>query len=204
MYPLDKMSELCLVRAMDKRLTSEDLTGKRFGRLICVKRVKWSIETGVAKTRAPLWVVACDCGAVKIMQGRTLKKGTTISCGCYRAERCKNVLSKLGTWSQSKFPQIHGHSSPRSPTYNSWLAMMSRCYKESDVAYKNYGARGIVVCDEWHNFMNFLSDMKERPNGTTIDRIDVNKSYEPGNCKWSTWDEQNLHKRAKNGHKITT
>jgi len=95
----------------------------------------------------------------------------------------------------------HGHS-PRngklSLTYHSWQAMKLRCYYPSQPGFKNYGARGIAVCDRWRNsFENFLADMGERPEGKTLDRYPNNDgNYEPGNCRWATLSEQQRNRRG--------
>lgn len=84
----------------------------------------------------------------------------------------------------------------KSPTYNSWDNMIGRCYRKSQPDYDSYGGRGITVCDRWRNsYKDFLSDMGERPEGTTIDRIDTDGNYEPNNCRWSTNEEQQNNKR---------
>lgn len=96
---------------------------------------------------------------------------------------------------------IHGHrghgSGVRTPTYNTWRAMIYRCTQKSHIAYKNYGGRGIKVCDEWRKFSNFLRDMGERPQNKTLDRIDPNGNYEPSNCRWATPKQQARNKRKK-------
>lgn len=94
----------------------------------------------------------------------------------------------------------HGHSgSFHSPTYQSWHAMKQRCLNANHESYKLYGARGITICERWLTFANFLNDMEIRPNSKTLDRIDNNKGYEPGNCRWATDEEQHANQRH-NGH----
>lgn len=83
----------------------------------------------------------------------------------------------------------------RSPTYNTWQSMLQRCYYSKNISYKYYGARGITVCERWRVFENFLADMGERPEGTTIDRDDVNGHYEPGNCRWASPTTQRHNRR---------
>jgi hypothetical protein len=99
----------------------------------------------------------------------------------------------------------HTHRNPKtgkvtySKTYNSWRNMRERCRNKNHEKYPLYGGRGIKVCDRWINsFCNFLADMGERPEKHTIDRINANSDYEPSNCKWSTYKEQNKNRIKRN------
>lgn len=100
-----------------------------------------------------------------------------------------------------KFIKKHGHSlgnyKTRSKTYRSWERMRERCNRPKHKSYAYYGGRGIKICERWNDFNNFLSDMGERPEGKTIDRINVNGNYEPSNCKWSTSREQRVNQRPR-------
>jgi len=130
-------------------------------------------------------ITACECGNVKVIALRDINrpKGTR-SCGCIWAEAIRKSNS------------THGHSLGlrRSKEMTIHHNMMNRCYNENSGRYKNYGARGIVVCDRWHTFENFLADMGTRPEGRSLDRIDVNGDYCKDNCRWATREEQNANK----------
>jgi hypothetical protein len=148
-----------------------DLTGQRFGRLVATHR-----EDGVVPVR---WCCTCDCGETTTVVTANLIGGSkTKSCGC---------LARDTTVARSR---THGMS--RTPTYNAWRGILARCYSPGFIGWARYGGRGIAVCDRWReNFAAFLADMGPRPSPRhSIDRIDVNGNYEPGNCRWATMTTQ--------------
>lgn len=150
-----------------------DIIGKRFGRLIVIK------FTHINKHGQSVWECICDCGAEATVSRSQLISGKTISCGC---ATLKHGYARRGRID---------------PTYITWRNMRNRCRKPSNKDYPNYGGRGITVCARWLNsFENFILDMGPKPLGMTIDRIENDGNYEPGNCKWSTSVEQSHNRRC--------
>ena len=103
---------------------------------------------------------------------------------------------------QGKNNPNYKHGMREIPEYNVWKGIIQRCFNPKNKDYKNYGGRGITVCDRWKNFVNFFEDMGTRPEDKTIDRIDNNGSYERSNCRWVTWAEQANNKRPCMVHKV--
>lgn len=144
---------------------ANDLTGRRFGKLTVLSLA------GLNKHGSYMWLCECDCeiGKTKVINGSSLLSGHTTSCGCSRGIE-------------------HGLS--KTKEYHEWCKIKSRCRRENDKRYKNYGARGIDVCDSWYDsFQSFYDDVSTLPHfrepGYSIDRIDNDGDYEPGNVRWA-------------------
>lgn len=165
-----------------------NLTGQKFGRLTVIE------ECGRTKNRSTIWLCKCDCGNEHKVTTAHLKNGSIRSCGCLRKETTTEKNYK------------HGLSDNR--LYPIWKSIKDRCYRKNNNHYKDYGARGIILCDEWQNFENFYNwamrngyDITAPKGECTIDRIDPNGNYEPNNCRWVSSTVQQRNKR--NNHYLT-
>jgi hypothetical protein len=161
-----------------------DITGQRFGRLVAIELAPRPWPSGNAR-----WLCQCDCGQMHVASGSNMRTGRVRSCGCSIREWAKTGNNR----------RRHGASD--TSTYGSWSGMRNRCLNPSEPRYPDYGGRGITVCARWDDFANFLADMGERPDGLTLDRIDNDGNYEPGNCKWSTPLEQSQNRRPRRWQK---
>jgi hypothetical protein len=165
----------------------KDLTGQRFGRLLVLSY----------EGRGPgqsLWHAQCDCGRDTICGGANLRAGTTRSCGCIHRE----FVSELGRRS-AKHGEFSGGQKPsRSKEYNIWRGIVSRCTVPGSKYWPFYGGRGIAVCERWRGgFEAFLADVGRSPGPEySLDRIDNDKGYEPGNVRWATHREQARNRRG--------
>lgn len=153
----------------------KDISNKQFGRLTAIK------PTGQKRWGVNLWHCICQCGNKHIAAINSLNSGLVKSCGCLLKETSKITSTRHGDYG--------------SPTYKSWGHMMQRCYNKNLKSFKNYGGRGISVCESWKSYENFKKDMGERPPNSSLDRIDVNANYTPDNCRWASAATQARNQR---------
>lgn len=157
-----------------------ELTGQRFGRLTVIER-----DTSRPKSGGVFWLCKCDCGNATSVRSKDLRRGFTKSCGKHHKGHVTHGLSKT-------------------KTHKVWFDMRGRCYNPKKDRYPNYGGRGITVCDEWAGsdgfkaFYDYVSKLEHfGEEGYSLDRIDVNGNYEPGNVRWAT-DAQQKRNRTDN------
>lgn len=149
-----------------------DLTNKRFGRLIALERV------GQDEKRHAFWRCICDCGTEVTVRAGVLSQNRKLSCGCL----WEDAMTK--------------HGMTRTPEFTVWVQMRQRCGNPNHPRFKDYGGRGITVCERWQRFEGFIADMGARPNSrATIERVDNDKGYSPENCVWLDKSLQNRNRR---------
>lgn len=136
--------------------------------------------------RGFIWECKCVCGQLVQLPGDTLRTGKQTSCGCMRGKATIHGQSRRGA---------------SSGAYSSWLAMKQRCNNPNHIHAHNYSERGITYDPRWEDFENFYRDMGDRPAGYTLERINNDKGYGPGNCKWATQKEQANNRRPRKRNK---
>ena len=151
------------------------LLGKRFGRLEVIA------YDSISKNGHTKWMCRCDCGKEMVKFGTNLRKAHTQSCGCLQKEQTSKAKKT--------------HCMRHTKTYKTWCSMKERCLNSDSKTYKGYGSEGITICQPWiDSFEQFLADMGERPEGTSLDRIDPSGNYEPSNCRWASASVQAYNK----------
>ena len=159
---------------------SKDITNLKFGYLTVLSK------QGVKGSN---WICKCDCGNIKIVTYTNLTLGYVKSCGCYRKQQATQRML------------THGQCYTK--LYKVWSGMIQRCGNPKSISFKNYGKKGIKVCDEWRDFTNFYKWSMENgyKDSLTIDRKDNTKNYEPSNCRWVDYKTQGNNRC--NNHLIT-
>lgn len=169
-----------------------DLTGQRFGRLTVISRAE---NTKDGKAR---WLCECDCGNKTIVTTDSLKSGHTYSCDCLRRERSALALSKIASKQTGSKNPAYKHGCTGSKLYHVWAEMIQRCTNVNHRRYRDWGGRGIKVCDEWLKDYACFQEWALAhgyKQGLSIDRINNDGNYEPSNCRWVTTIIQNQNKR---------
>lgn len=171
-----------------------DLTGQTYGRLTVIERAPH-------KNGRTMWRCQCSCGNTVIASGNMLRRGHTKTCGCGKIERCREMAHAAGM-KRAEQMRVHGGAGTR--LYNVWKSMKDRCRNPHNKFYKDYGGRGIKVCEEWNSFESFREwaytagyDETALFGACTLDRRDNSQGYEPHNCHWVSLKEQANNRRRR-------
>jgi hypothetical protein len=171
----------------------KNIAGHKLGRLTVTDQFRSALDNK-GRPRS-YWLCQCECGKEKWIMSQTLHAGKAKSCGCVAHEWFrKNIAPAPKPW---KREQETTHGKTNSKVYTTWECMIQRCYNPNNISFKNYGGRGIEICPEWRkSFQAFYDAVGEPPTSKhTIDRMDNDGNYEPGNVKWSTRYEQTHNRR---------
>jgi hypothetical protein len=159
--------------------TPINIAGKKFGRLIVVA------YSHSNRDKKACWICVCDCGKEVVVSGKSLRNGRTKSCGCYALEVRAKSSTKHGACKNSR-------ANGKTLEYYIWRGIIARCTNPNNKKYADYGGRGITICDEWrHDYKAFIDYIGNKPSpGYSIERINNDRNYEPGNIRWATQKEQ--------------
>lgn len=156
--------------------TRENLAGRVFGRLTVIA---FDHAKRTARSTRSYWLCQCSCGTEKIVRSDGLKSGDNVSCGCKKVE------------------QLTTHGDTGTPEHSAWLSLFDRCRNPNCAAFKDYGARGIDICQRWEKYGNFLADMGRKPTDKhTLERDRNDDGYQPDNCSWATRRAQSYNRRS--------